>query len=385
MNKMKKLIYKFAIYIFIVFALQLFYILEQSPFTASPSTLFAEITKKRESSKTSLVLMTYNIENLFDTIDSAKTWDSSYLPLSKKKNLKKHSKICNKQFSAYRRKECLKLNWDERHLKIKMKRLSQVIKKVKSVRYSYGPDILFLQEVENYAILKRFRDEYLSAAKYNIIHFESRDLRGIDLAILSRLKAVKAASYHEIEFNSKRKRTRGIIHAPLYLPDGRIIHALNFHFPSQASSIKLRRAALISLNKIKKRIGHSDFIIAAGDSNITLSEEKKLYPLYVNPYWKISHQLGCRNCKGTSYYLRKKSWSFFDIFYSSFNLSDGVSSWQIKTESIRVFNPLSFQTKQVKLNKKGTRLEHVPNPYRIGNFSGVSDHWPVILEIHKIK
>ncbi len=330
-------------------------------------TSFATQTKKLSYHRQRKVtLMTYNLENLFDTKDSPDTKDYAYLPLSAKQNAK-HKELCNKIRSKHRKAECLKLDWHPERLKIKMERLAQVIKKVNHGR---GPDLLYLQEVENYSILKRLRDQYLGFGKYQIIHFESRDRRGIDVALLSRLGPASLARYHEIDFN-RYTRTRGILHAPLYLPDKKILHAFVFHFPSQGAPIKMRKQALVFLSLLKNSLGKGALAVAAGDCNITKSEEKKLYPRYLRPFWKVSHYLGCKGCSGSSYYPPKKSWSFFDVFYSSLNLTNKSSPWQIKPSSVRVFTPLAFQK-----TKKRT-----PNAYRQGNFSGVSDHWPVLLEI----
>ena len=51
-----------------------------------------------------------------------------------------------------------------------------------------GADIIALQEVENVAILERLRTEYLADSGYlPAILIEGQDIRGIDVAFLSRL------------------------------------------------------------------------------------------------------------------------------------------------------------------------------------------------------
>ena len=317
-------------------------------------------------------LMTYNVENLFDTIDSDDTNDSTFLPLSAKQS-NSHKKVCAKVRGRYRKKVCYKLDWNSKRLDVKMQRLAKVISNTrKGEKAKRGPDVLFLQEIENYSILKQFRDNYLGFGKYRIVHFESRDRRGIDVALLTRLAPAALPRYYEIDFN-RFTRTRGILHAPLYLPNKQVLHTFVFHFPSQGAPTAMRKQALIYLSLLKKSLAKGSLVVAAGDCNITKPEEKKLYPNYIIPYWNVSHYLGCKSCKGTTYYPPRKSWSFFDVFYSSLNLKKSKARWQILPSSIRIANTLPFQ------NKKGK----IPQAYRFGNFNGVSDHWPMIMELKR--
>ncbi len=308
-------------------------------------------------------VLSYNVENLFDTNKDPFHKDHVFLPIHKKQN-EKHIKFCMKQRS--RRFECLKMDWSEALLQKKMKRLAEVIFQKKEKK----PHILILQEIENYTILKRLVDEYFKDNLYEIHHFESRDYRGIDVAILSNLKLAQTPRYYEIPFKAF-KRTRGILETTFFLPNKELITVFGFHFPSQRSGIEARKQSVSFLNNIRKQLPKKRLVIAGGDSNITVLEEKKIYPEYIYKNWEVSHKKGCKKCIGTIYYPPLDQWSFFDVFY--YSRDQKKSFWKFDPTSVEILNNVSYQNTEQK----------IPNDYRIPDFKGVSDHWPIMMQIKK--
>ncbi len=115
----------------------------------------------------------YNVENLFDTIDDPKTEDEWFLPTSE-------------------------TEWNsEKYIK-KLADLSKVIDAMNSE--TGGPDIIGLCEVENYQVVKDLASKpVLKDNHYKVIHFDSPDARGIDVAaliILLNLNYWKANPYY---------------------------------------------------------------------------------------------------------------------------------------------------------------------------------------------
>ena len=94
----------------------------------------------------------YNLENLFDTIDGPND-DAEYLPNSPKQ-------------------------WNTEKYQNKLKNMARVIDSIQ-------PHILGVCEVENLNVLKDLKDKssWLSLTYANIVHQESPDKRGIDVAI----------------------------------------------------------------------------------------------------------------------------------------------------------------------------------------------------------
>ena len=314
--------------------------------------------------------MTYNLENLFDAKKNSKR-DDAYLPIQMKQS-DSHKKICKKIRSKKYKKQCLGLNWSEKKYQTKLKRISQVIlQSVKNSENKKSPDILLLQEIENYATLKEMNEKYLKSLSYKIYHIESKDFRGIDVSILSRLPLAELPKYHEIKF-SRFRATRGLLETTFFLPNQELLTTIVLHFPSQISRTKGRAESLAFLDKLKARLTANRYVIAGGDCNIIKKEEPELYSNYLKT-WKISHKVGCQSCQGTYYFPPKKSWSFFDVFYFSDNLYDSNKSlkWKVENKSIHIVNDIPFQNNE----------NNTPKAFESENESGVSDHWPLYMEI----
>ena len=320
--------------------------------------------------KSKLVVMTFNVENLFDTHDDPEKVDETFLPATKKKN-EKHLQGCMQIKVEKWRRQCTDWDWSEKVLQTKLDRIGQVIR---SVNQGNGPDILFLQEVENKSVLERLRKSYLNGLKYReSLLLEGKDARGIDVAILSRYPFVKKAELLPIEFsrdtNKKRiKDTREILFTSVKVK-GEEINLYSVHFPAPFHPTTMREAAFRSLNKYLEQ--DPQLSIAAGDFNVTSSEdkEKRILSRLATDNWKVSHLEGCKGCPGSNYYAPRKQWSFLDMVLVS---KEGLkkSSWSLVREGIRLANKLPFQ------NRQGT-----PYAFKMPGAKGLSDHWPVVLEL----
>ncbi len=98
-----------------------------------------------------ITLMTFNVENLFDTIDDPGKNDATYLPLASKQSAA-HKAGCAEIDNDYWREQCLYWDWNEEVVTTKLGRLARVIRQVSNGR---GADIIAFQEVENVRILER--------------------------------------------------------------------------------------------------------------------------------------------------------------------------------------------------------------------------------------
>lgn len=317
--------------------------------------------------------MTFNVENLFDTKDDKGKNDETFLP-KKLKQSKAHKAKCKKIAVFKWRKQCLDLDWSDKAVKRKMQYLSEVIRLTNNGK---GPDVLFLQEVENISVLKQWRDNYLSDLGYkNIVLLEGNDVRGIDVAILTKLAVKGDAQLKSIPFKGMEpwrvKDTRGLLEATLILPGGEEMTAMSVHLPAPYHPFKYREQSLNFIDSIIKTKKKGHIMIAAGDFNIPSEEDKKqkLLKRTVQDNWMVSHKVGCQGCLGTTYYPPKKSWSFLDLMLLSNSLNDG-KGWELDKKSVAIINMHKEQK-----TKKGH-----PKSFNEINGTGVSDHWPIYLEI----
>ncbi len=323
-------------------------------------------------------IMVYNVENLFDTKHDEGTEDFTFLPLTAKKeeNIKAG---CAANSSDYRKKECLETDWSEEVLEKKMSRVAHVIRQVGEGR---GPDILILAEVENQNVIDTLNKQHLRDSGYQTAKvIDSFDPRGIDPGILSRFPMWREPKIHRLPLKAETKegeyaasRTRGILEVPITLPDGTKALVFGLHFPSQSNPTYLRKQAVEFLNEIEKGLPTDVVAIMGGDFNITSSEDKDFgyFSKTLNSVWQVSHLEGCKACDGTHYYHPKTEWSFLDAVLVR-RASIETTGWRVDPNSVKVPNESKYQ-----VNKFGSTARFNANsPF------GVSDHWPMYLEIVK--
>lgn len=329
-------------------------------------------------------IMTYNVENLFDTVHDEGKDDHTYLPL-REKNRPEVRAACAKITNSFYRQECFETDWNEDVLNEKLHRIADVIQQVNGGR---GPDIQILVEVENKNVLEMLRTQHLSRSGYKtLVLEEGPDNRGIDPAILSRFESWDEPKLHLIPFKTRTPEdearantTRGILEARLLLPDGQKLSVFALHFPSQSNPTYLRKQAIEYLNTLMKQLPPDVLAIAGGDFNVTSAEDKSYgyYKRILSGPWLVSHLVGCQQCQGSHYYHPNRDWSFLDVlaFAKSTNFDKAnKTQWQLDPLSIRTPNQSRYQN-----NRHGS-----PERFNAKSSIGVSDHWPVYGEFFKSK
>ena len=364
--------------------------------------------RQPELSSDRVSLLTFNVENLFDTEDDPVKNDEAFLPIQKKQSevMKNKCRVQNQPFHdkkagaknkdplvglqreehgmddffvKYQIEECLTKDWSPKVLDRKMRRLTDVLEQV---NHGFGPDIVMLQEVENESVLKAWRDKYLAKMGYQtLILLEGPDERGIDTAILSRLPQMEPAKLHKVDLYkgqdidpNEAKPTRGILEARLRLPDGQPLAVFAVHFPSQGAPSAHRRVAAEALLEAASHVSPGTPIIVGGDFNITSKEEwkKRYFRDLIGQSFAVSFMVGLHDQPGSSYYKYDQTWSYFDVLLFSKSFFEESSPWKLDPSSLRLINSSVYQTDQ----------DGKPAKFRNGYGSvGVSDHWPVYAEI----
>jgi len=317
-----------------------------------------------------VTLMTFNVENLFDTADDPGKDDETYLPLAAKQT-DAHVEKCAPIPVDRWREDCLALDWSDAVLEHKLSVIAETIRQIPG-----GPDIIALQEVEHAALLERLRAGPLADLGYGpAILIEGQDRRGIDVGFLSRLPLAGEAVLHPLEFPEHPDRqpdTRGVLEATFVLPDGGLLTGFAVHFPAPFHPTDMRVRAYEHLNALRRALPDDRHAFAAGDFNTTSREaaETGLLERLVRPDWTVAHETGCADCPGTQYYARDDSWSFLDMILWSPPRSKNAT-WAIRADSARLANLLPAQK----------TAEGTPRRYDAASLSGVSDHWPLAVEI----
>ena len=311
-------------------------------------------------STTEISLMTYNVENLFDTKDDMGKDDKAFLPASFKKNAY-HKGHCRGIEVKKWRDECLYLDWSE---VAKAKKISNIAKVVSSYD-SDGADIVAFQEIENINVLKDLFKALKPFGYLDFVLLEGKDYRGIDSAIISKFP-IKQSKLHFIKFSPgfPTKDTRPILETQIDL-SGKILRVYSVHFPAPFLDSVMRNDAFNSLESLLN--SHDDPAVAMGDFNVTSEEELELSTFQQqSDIWQVSHREGCEECRGTYYYEPKDDWSFLDVILASKGREISFTD-----NSIGV---LINETNSLKDSGR-------PKGFDAISMDGVSDHFPVIAKV----
>ncbi len=321
---------------------------------------------------TSVTIMTFNVQNLFDNVDDAGKDDKAYLPLSAKQS-DAHIEACNEIKVDSWRDECLNLDWSDAAIDHKLDVLAATIRQVND---GTGAEVITLQEVENASILDRLRTEKLADLGYGpAILVEGTDARGIDVAILSKLPLLGEPLLNPLvlpDFPEREGDTRGVLQASFALPDGSTLTAFSVHFPAPFHPTPMRIAAYEHLTGLLQNLPDDHHAFAAGDFNTTSSEDERegMLDTYARPYWTLAHDVGCADCRGSHFYDGDNSWSYLDMILFV-NARGGKTTAQIRGDSVAIANAYPPQ-----VSESGT-----PERFHSANGAGVSDHWPMIATI----
>ena len=328
-----------------------------------------------EAGKAQVTIMTFNVENLFDNVDDPGKDDGTYLALADKQTPQHKAACAGIQVDRWR-EQCLDWDWNDDIIERKLAVVAGVILQANDGR---GPDIVALQEIENIGILERLRTEYLGAAGYRPgILIEGDDLRGVDVAFLTRLELAGPATLHGIDFTGVNEDrvydTRGILEATFVRPDGTLMTGYSVHFPAPFHPTGMRETAYRALNELRAGLPPDRDAFAAGDFNTTALEDREedMLGRFARPYWTVAHEVGCDSCRGTSYYAPRDDWSFLDmILWSPASDRGAKATWILRSDSVRI-----AATAHGQLRSDGT-----PWRFEMPGGAGVSDHLPLIVTI----
>ena len=235
------------------------------------------------------------------------------------------------------------------------------------------PDAIGLAEVENAFALKRLlQTTALRKLDYGIVHFDSPDPRGIDVALLyrrSRLKLLDSKPCHLFGPDSALMTTRDILLARFQRADGREIGLLVNHHPSKYGGLlesePRRRIAVERLRFLAdslQALGVKE-LVAMGDFNDTPANP--VYELLEPTLHNLATPL-YQKSQGTIKY--DGAWELIDMYF----VSDGL-----ETSVMKILQIPFLMTKDG--SHAGTKpLRTYSGPRYLG---GVSDHCPIWLDV----
>ena len=237
------------------------------------------------------------------------------------------------------------------------------------------PDVIGLAEVENEYVLKRLlQTTALRKLDYSIVHFDSPDPRGIDVALLfrrSRLTLVDAKPCHLFDQDSVIMATRDILLCRFRSAHGRDLAILVNHHPSKYGGLEAsesrRRIAVERLRFLADSllaVGVRD-IVGMGDFNNT--PDNPVYSLLEPTLHNLAAPL---HQKGLGTIKYDGEWELIDLFFASPELN---------TSAMKIMQIPFLMTRDS--GHAGTKpLRTYSGPRYLG---GVSDHCPIWLCLYR--
>jgi len=301
-------------------------------------------------------VMFYNVENLFDTVDDTTRNDEEFLPDGSRRWT---ANRYNKKISALSRAISAAGEWDL-------------------------PALIGLCEVENEEVVKDLAfGTILSAGNYGVVHTDSPDLRGIDVALLYRhdyFRIAEVRSWVPERPDNDPFLSRNLLYVKAVM-DRDTLHVIVCHFPSRrggvlatqgareemAELLRARTDSLLSAVADAAIIVMGDFNAGPGDE---IMKDITRGDLLVNA-------AGLIPSGGMGTYRYQGQWEVIDQFLVSPSLADGSGPFQSVMESIKVPDaPFLFTDDPDYPGKK---------PFATyGGFrwaGGYSDHLPVVITI----
>jgi len=361
-----------------------------------------------------------NVENLWDTIRSADYIDGTKdrtnpafhrsIPLDSIKHLEaeKHEGQWSDEFLTGKKAVRYQSGSEEftpesaknYNTKVYQKKLENTAKVIAELGFQYtktAPVIVGLIEVENKQVIQDLiKHPTLAKYDYGIIHYNSYDYRGIDVALIYQKRRFTVTNSLKKElkiYNSEGRReyTRDILVVTGFLDNEKVAFFMN-HWPSrrggEAASLPKRNAAAILLKQQMDSIRTADpstKLFAMGDFNddpVNASLKNHLKAAAStkelneeNPYLNLMYPLYKKGIASLAY---RDSGNLFDQIIVSKNLVLNEDPKQYSVYKTEIYAPAYL------INKEGNYKGYPFRSWDGDKFTGgYSDHFPAFVIVQK--
>ncbi len=296
-----------------------------------------------------LRLLTYNVENLFDTVDNPLTQDDDFLPQGAQ-------------------------HWRQEMLEQKLHGVARVILDAGGLQ---PVDVVGLCEVESDSVVEQLlRRTRLARLGYEYVMSEGSDVRGINVAMLYQPFTFRLVSHRSLRVSlpeSALRPTRDVLLCSGVLLSGDTLDIMQVHFPSRrggaASSSPLRQAAvqtLLAAADSLRELRMKCRIVVMGDMNAEVSDPV-LQPLFQHGFTLLEPQGDEEHHAPASYFFRD-AWSNIDHCFVSGSFSQGSAcifarDYQLERSADGLYKP---------------RRTFLGPAYH----GGISDHLPILTTIY---
>ncbi|MNK39236.1 Endonuclease/Exonuclease/phosphatase family protein [compost metagenome] len=273
-------------------------------------------------------------------------------------------------------------NWDEYKYNQKIHKISNVFRYIEE-DYGQLPSVIGLAEIGAKSVLENLTDENSPIHNYEIIYQQSRDSRGLSVALLFDKRKYTLVQSQILHFQRNENLTfdtRDILHAEL-LMDGKRFHIFVLHLPSKRNrDIKKQQRDYI-LKKLHETVQglaeKKEAVVVIGDFNDNpdaeaiqqLCFDKKQKPMLNNPFEALYEKQ-----QFTTYHGRMGV-CFDQILWTEDHLK---TIFNFQTITAEIYNNSRLRNKSRKNNNFPLRT-YSGSRY----MGGWSDHFPVIIKLEK--
>ncbi len=328
-------------------------------FVLSVFTLSAQKDKKQ------FRIVSYNVENFFDTEDNPEKRDDEYI------------------IGGMR-------GWNKTKYFKKQANISKVIA---SVGGWTPPAIVGLLEVESRkAVRDLVKYSPLKNLKYRYIHYESPDRRGIDVVMLYQPYQFKPFYKKPIEvvFPDTTIKTRDLLHVAGEMPNKDTLHVFVCHFPSRwGGELESEDRRLFVAGLLKSKVDSimeaqkNPNIVIMGDFNDTpsnnsiknvLNARQPKGEIKPNKLYNLATQF---ENKGKGTHKFQGEWAIIDQFIVSGNMLNPKNSVSLKESDMHIYAPkFLLEADEAYLGVKPYRT-YIGMKYN----GGYADHLPIYLNL----
>jgi len=315
-----------------------------------------------------LTIVSYNVENLFDTIDDQNKLDNEFLPDSAG-------------------------NWNTGKY---FKKISDLAHVISAINTNELPELVGLVEIENDRVLKDLiNSNFLKAGNYSIAHFESPDERGIDVALLYRGDEFKFISAHKIPINfdfEPETKTRDILYVKGQIGPKDILHVFVNHWSSRRDGEDVSEPKRIYAAKLLRKSVDSIFktdmnakIVIMGDFNDEPTNKSLVENLLAtnnqNPKnkFELYNLMFDKKLLGLGTYNYKGNWNMLDNLIVSGSLLHSEGKYEVSRDGGQIFQQRWMMYDNVKTGDMTPNRTYAGPRY----LGGISDHLPVYLVLKR--
>lgn len=321
---------------------------------------------KKSNEEISRILF-YNVENLFHPLNDSLTDDDEFTP----------DAIRHWSYYRYRQK------------------LIKIYKTFAAAGGWQGFDLIGLCEIENRQVLSDLiTNTPLVKQNYRIIHKDSEDSRGIDVALLYRENffPVDVKFYRVVSPDDKLFRTRDILYTKGIISTD-TLHLFVNHWPSRWQGViktqvyrniaaKVLREAvdsIIDATPDAKIIIMGDFNDEPGGASLSrvLQAKTEIDSVVDNDLCNLFGLAMSDQEMGT--YKYKGVWENIDQFIVSAKLLNNENGWYTGKDDVEIFCPEFLLEAENDLPGKKPFRTYIGYRY----VDGFSDHLPICLTLHK--